>query len=209
MNKVISISILIGIAIIFSLVLFYSQSSDDSSSMPKIDFIYSDLDKIQKTLVENNISMTTPVPITDHTVDQYCTFFDGKNIQNFVQYCLTTALVDSDGETLGNLNMGGNPVTPTMALAIIETSPFIDSKKDDVAIIFETMIDTLVCDCWTEQQPGGFESVSEWLDAAQNEYEKSDKTTLKSKIDGLAQKQLVLELTTTEKSHFWTLIVIK
>ena len=209
MNKVISISILIGIGIIFSLVLFYSESSDDSSSMPKIDFIYSDLDKIQKTLVANNISMTTPVPITDHTVDQYCTFFDGENIQNFVQYCLTTALVDSDGETLGNLNMGGNPVTPTMALTIIETSPFIDSKKDDVAIIFETMINTLVCDCWTEQQPGGFESVSEWLDAAQNEYEKSDKTTLKSKIDGLAQKQLVLELTTTEKSHFWTLIVIK
>ena len=208
MNKIVSISILIGIAIVFSLVLLYSESLDDSSSIPKVDFIYSDLDKIQKTLVANNISMTTPVPITDHTVDQYCTFFDGENVQNFVQYCLTTALVDSDGKTLGNLNMGGNPVTPTLALAIIETSPFIDSKNDHVAIIFENMIDILVCDCWKEQQPGGFESVSEWLDAAQNEYEKSDQTTLKSKINGLAQKQLVLEITATEKSYFWTLIVM-
>lgn len=208
MNKVILISILIGIAIVFSLVSLYSEYPDDSSSVPKIDFIYSDLDKIQKTLVANNISMTTPVPITDHTVDQYCTFFDGENVQNFVQYCLTTALVNSDGETLGNLNMGGNPVTPIMALAIIETSPFIDSKKDDTAIIFENMIDILVCDCWKDQQPGGFESVSEWLDAAQNEYEKSDQTTLKSKINGLAQKQLVLEITATEKSYFWTLIVM-
>ncbi len=209
MNKIVSISILIGIAIIFSLVLLYSESPDDPSSISKIDFIYSDLDKIQKTLVANNISMTTPVPITDHTVDQYCTFFDGENVQNFVQYCLTTALVNSAGETLGNLNMGGNPVTPIMALAIIETSPFIDSKKDDAVIIFKNMIDTLVCDCWKDQQPGGFESVSEWLDAAQNEYEKSDQTTLKSKINGLAQKQLVLEITATEKSYFWTLIVIK
>ena len=209
MNKIISISILIGIAIVFSFILLYSDSTKDSSSISKIDFIYSDLDEIQKTLVTNNISMTTPIPITDHTVDQYCTFFDGDDVQNFVQYCLTTALVDSNGETLGNLNMGGNPVTPMMALAIIETSPFIDSKKDDVAIIFENMIDTLVCDCWGEQQPGDFESVSEWLDAAQNEYEKSDQTTLKSKINGLAQKQLVLEITATEKSYFWTLIVIK
>ena len=208
MNKVILISILIGIAIVFSLVSLYSEYPDDSSSVPKIDFIYSDLDKIQKNLVANNISMTTPVPITDHTVDQYCTFFDGENVQNFVQYCLTTALVNSDGETLGNLNMGGNPVTPIMALAIIETSPFIDSKKDDTAIIFENMIDILVCDCWKDQQPGGFESVSEWLDAAQNEYEESDQTTLKSKINGLAQKQLVLEITATEKSYFWTLIVM-
>ncbi len=207
MNKLLSIPILIGI--IFSLILFYSESQNDSSSTPKIDFIYSDLDKIQKILIDNNISMTTPVPITDHTVDQYCTFFDSENVQNFVQYCLTTALVDSDGETLGNLNMGGNPVTPKLALAIIETSPFIDSKNDHVTLIFENMIDILVCDCWKEQQPGGFESVSEWLDAAQNEYEKSDQTTLKSKINGLAQKQLVLEITATEKSYFWTLIVIK
>ena len=208
MNKIILITALIGIVVIFSSILLYSNP-DFANDVPKIDFIYSDLDKIQKILVTNNISMSTPAPITDHTVDQYCTFFDGENIQKFVQYCLTTALVDSDGKPLGNLNMGGNPVTPTMALAIIEASPSVDSKKDDVALVFETMIETLVCDCWQEQQPGGFASVSEWLNAAQNEYDKSDQTTLKSKINGLAQKQLVLEITATDKSYFWTLIVIK
>jgi len=211
MNKIILIPVLIGIAIIFSLVSFYPQfeSVDESSSLPEINFIYSDIDKIQKILTTKNISMTTPTPITDHTVDQYCTFFDGDDVQNFVQYCLTTALVDSDGEPLGNLNMGGNPITPLMALAIIEVSPSLDSKKDDVAIIFETIIDTLVCYCWEEQQPGGFVSVSAWLDAAKQQYEESPQTTLKSKINGLAQKQLVLEITSTEKSYLWTLIVIK
>jgi hypothetical protein len=67
----------------------------------------------------------------------------------------------------------------------------------------------LVCDCWAEQHPGGFESIPAWLDAAQNKYSESSQTTLKSKIDGLAQKQLILEITATEKSYLWTLIVVK
>jgi hypothetical protein len=67
----------------------------------------------------------------------------------------------------------------------------------------------LVCDCWAEQHPGGFESIPAWLDAAQNKYTESPQTTLKSKIDGLAQKQLILEITSTEKSYLWTLIVVK
>ena len=66
-----------------------------------------------------------------------------------------------------------------------------------------------MCDCWAEQQPGGFASVSAWLDAAQTKYSESTQTTLKSKIDGLAQKQLILEITATEKSYLWTLIVVK
>jgi len=211
MNKIILIPVLIGIVIIFSLVSFYPElkSGDDFSSISKIDFIYSDIDEIQKILVTNNISMTTPVPITDHTVDQYCTFFDNGGIQKFVKYCLTTALVDSNGKSLGNLNMGGNPISPVMALAIIEVYPLVDSNKDDVSFIFKTMIDTLICDCWETQQPGGFETVSAWIDAAEQQYNESTQTTLKSKIDGLAQKQLVLEITATEKSYLWTLIVIK
>jgi hypothetical protein len=71
------------------------------------------------------------------------------------------------------------------------------------------MIENLVCDCWGEQQPGGFESVSVWLDAAQKKYSESSQTTLKSKINGLAQKQLILEITATEKSYLWTLIIVK
>ena len=204
------IPILVGITIIFSLVLFYPEleSSNNSKSDSENDFIYSDIDKIQKILVTKNIFISTPTPITDHTVEQYCTFFDDENIQKFVQYCLTTAISDSGGQHLGNLNMGGNPIKPKMALAIIEV-PSLDYKLDDSIIIFQTMIDTLVCDCWEEQQPGGFESVSAWINAANQQYDESEQKTLKSKINGLAQKQLVLEITATEESYLWTLIVIK
>jgi hypothetical protein len=210
MNKMILIPILVGITIIFSLVLFYPEleSSNNSKSDSENDFIYSDIDKIQKILVTKNIFISTPTPITDHTVEQYCTFFDDENIQKFVQYCLTTAISDSEGQHLGNLNMGGNPINPKMALAIIEV-PSLDYKLDDSIIIFQTIIDTLVCDCWDEQQPGGFESVSAWINAANQQYDESEQKTLKSKINGLAQKQLVLEITATEESYLWTLIVIK
>lgn len=210
MNKMILIPILVGITIIFSLVLFYPEleSSNNSKSVSESDFIYSDIDKIQKILTTKNIFISTPTPITDHTVEQYCTFFDDENIQKFVQYCLTTAISDSEGQHLGNLNMGGNPIKPKMALAIIEV-PSLDYKLDDSIIIFQTIIDTLVCDCWDEQQPGGFESVSAWINAANQQYDESEQKTLKSKINGLAQKQLVLEITATEESYLWTLIVIK
>ena len=210
MNKMILIPILVGITIVFSLVLFYPEleSPNNSKSISENDFIYSDIDEIQKILATKNIFVSTPTLISDYTVEQYCTFFDDENIQKSVQYCLTTAILDSEGQHLGNLNMGGNPIKPKMALAVIEI-PSLDYKFDDNAIIFQTMIDTLVCDCWGEQQPGGFESVSAWLDAAKQQYDESGQKTLKSKINGLAQKQLVLEITATEESYLWTLIVIK
>ena len=208
MNKTFFIPILIGIAII-PILVFYADDSSDTLNTPKIDFIYSNVDEIQKILISDNISMSNPNVISDDTVGQYCTYFDNDNVQKFVQYCVTTALVDFDGEPLGNLNMGGNPISPSMALAILEVSPNPESKRDKIDFIFQTLIENLVCDCWAEQHPGGFESIPAWLDAAQNKYSESAQTTLKSKIDGLAQKQLILEITATEKSYLWTLIVVK
>ena len=71
------------------------------------------------------------------------------------------------------------------------------------------MIDILVCECWSEQRPGGYESVSEWLDAAKEQYNTSPQSTLKSKIDGLAHKRLVLEIMPAEESYLFTLTITK
>jgi hypothetical protein len=71
------------------------------------------------------------------------------------------------------------------------------------------MIETLVCDCWEEKRPGGFESIYQWLKTAEEHYLESSQTTLKSKITGLDQKQLILEITAKEEAYLWTLIIIK
>ena len=104
--------------------------------------------------------MSTPTPVTDHTIKNYCAIRD--EILSSINYCTTTAIQGSDGRSLGNISMGGVPDNPIMAIAFIESSPSLDSKSNEVEIIFETMIETLVCDCWNDKQPGGFESVNAW-----------------------------------------------
>lgn len=211
MNKKIIILILIpviAIPLIFSVYLEL-MSKNQSLQTFENNFIYSDTEKIQKILATENILMSPPSVITDHTIKQYCTFFDDDGIQQFVSYCVTTAILDSEGKPLGNINMGGNPIEPSMALALVETGSSFDSKSEEIGFIFETMINTLVCDCWDEKKPGGFESVSAWIHAAEQQYRDSSQSTLTSRINGMAQKQLILEITTSGDSYLWTLIVIK
>ena len=152
--------------------------------------------------------MSSSTAISDDTVAQYCTFFDG-NVQKFVKYCTTAALVDVNGSPLGNFNMGGTSDVSTMVIALLESKPLIDSNENEVDFVFETMIETLVCDCWEQQHPGDFESVSAWINAAEKHYLESGQITLKSKINGIDNKQIVLEITNTGNYYLWTLIVLK
>jgi hypothetical protein len=97
-----------------------------------------------------------------------------------------------------------------MALALVESSPFLDSKSNEIKIVFEVMIETLVCDCWNEKQPGGFESVDNWIDTAKTKYDESSQTLpLKSTITGLGNETLILEITSKNDSYLWTLIILK
>jgi hypothetical protein len=212
MNKLILIPILLAIVVVVSVSLL-SISEDPSQSQSKpiyeMGFTYYDVEKIKTSLAKQNIFMSTPAAITDHTIDQYCPFFADGNTQRSVEYCTTTALLDSEGEPLGNINMGGNIDGPILALAIIDASPFLDSRKNEVHSVFQTMIETLVCDCWEEKQPGGFESVSAWLNIAEEKYIEFSKPTLTSNIASLEYKRLILEITTKDESYLWTFIVLK
>ena len=209
MNKFIIIPILLIIGGIL-LVLSVPEETQEIQSKPiyETGFTFYDVEKIQNSLAEQNISMTAPTAITDHTIPQYCTYSDGQSIQNTVQYCTTTSIMDSEGNPIGNINMGGTTDGPVMALAILDTPDI--SSENSVSLVFQTMIDTLVCDCWEQKQPGGFETVSEWIDAAKTKYAQSSHTApLVSKINGLNEMNLILEITSKDESYLWTLIVLK
>ena len=186
----------------------------ENSSMPSSDNLYQsgftfyDVEKIKESLSEKNIFMSIPTPITDHTIENYCAIRD--DILSTINYCTTTAIQSPDGKSLGNISMGGTPDNPIMALALVESSPFLDSKFNEVEIVFKIMIETLVCDCWDEKQPGGFESVNAWLEAAKIKFAESSQTIpLKSTITGLGDETLILEIKSTSDSYSWTLIVLK
>jgi len=212
MNKLILIPLFAVIAI--SAYVLLSPFTENASEAPsklvyENDFTFYDVEKIQKSLAANDIYMSTPNAITDHTRKQYCAFFDEKGFPKTVEYCTTTALVSSNGKPIGNLNLGGTiDDGPIMALGIIDVSS-LNSKRDEVRIVFETMVETLVCNCWEQQKPGGIKSVSAWIDTVKEKYIESSKPTLKSKILGMDNKKLILEITSNDESYLWTFIIIK
>ena len=210
MDKFILISVIVGIAVILSTsLLLISENPPVPQSKPiyETGFTFNDVDKIKKSLSTQKIFMSSPIEITDHTIGHYCPSF--ADIQNTINHCATTVITDINGNSLGNINMGGTTDGPIMALAIIDSSPFLDSKQDTVNYVFQTMIEILVCDCWEEKQPGGFESVSAWLDAAAEKYGESPQSTLTSKIKGLENMNLILKIKSTNENYLWTLIVLK
>ena len=203
-----SSAMLIALSVIF---LSYDfQIEEEPRPEYQIDFIYSDIDKLSKTLESQKIKLSSPTEISDHTTKRYCTYFDENNDQKFVNFCTTTAVFDSKGYPLGNINMGGTKDESILAIALLEVSPFLDSNKEDVNFIFSSMMKTFVCDCWEEKSPGGFESVDAWIEVAQQRYLDSGKSSLKSKVEGLDEKQVILEISSkNSKSYLLTLIVLK
>lgn len=209
-NKLILFPILIGaIAVILTSFILIFDDTSETKPEPVLNtgFTYYDIETIQKTLAQKNVTVSTPTAITDHTVKQYCTFFD-KGLPRTVDYCTTTAVMDSEGNTLGNINMGGDTNSPIMAVANLETLT-LESNREDVFAVFETMIETLVCDCWEEEQSKDFESISAWIDTVQTFYYDSDKRNIKSKVDNLGDAEIFLEITTKDNSVLQTLIILK
>ena len=209
MNKKISVPIIVIIISAIAIFLIPENSSMPSSdNLYRYGFTFYDVEKINESLSEKNIFMSIPTPITDHTIENYCAIHD--DVLSAINYCTTTAIQGPDGKSLGNISMGGSPDNPIMAIALVESSPFLDSKSDEIGIVFKIMIENLVCDCWNERQPGGFESVDAWIGAAMMKYDDSSHTVpLKSTITGLGDETLILEITSKNNSYLWTLIVLK
>lgn len=208
MNKLVILPVIIGIILVgLASFLLSNETPTTSKSIYESGFTYYDIEKIQDTLEEQNISVSAPTPITDHTISQYCAYFD-NGLPQTVEYCTTTAVLDFEGTPLGNINIGGDTQSPVMAVANLETST-LESNHDEVIAIFETMIETLVCDCWDEEKSKDYESISAWISAAQTFYSDSDGRNIKSKIDNLGDSEIFLEITSKENSVLQTLIILK
>jgi len=211
MNKLIVIPILIAVAIVISVSLtsVYEKPSEPLS-VPIYDtgFTYYDIEIIQKTLAKQNIIVSSPTAITDHTVGQYCKYFD-KGLPRTVEYCTTTVVLDSEENTLGNINIGGDVNSPILAIANLETTT-LESNQAEVLAVFEAMIETLVCDCWEEEKSDDdIASISAWLDLVHKFYYDSEEREIKSQVDDLGSSVITLEITPKENSVLQTLIILK
>ena len=205
MNKKILIPLISGITIvaIFAVFLIPTEKTNNET----LSISYTETNKeIQSLLWMQNISMSSALKLNGFSIDKYCTFFSDESIQNAIEYCTSTELLDSEGRYLGNIHMVGVSNSPKYVIGVIQADP-ISSQLDDVKIIYQTMVESLVCDCWEEKKPGGFESVSDWIDAAHSHHLEAKRITSTSEINGLAQKDLLLEITTNTEGYLWKFIV--
>ena len=208
MNKPLLILVGFVILILGSIIILYPTPETESKPVYDTGFTYYDIENIQKTLATQNIFVSAPTAITDHTISQYCTFFD-KGLPRTVEYCTTTAVTDVHGNPLGNINIGGDVNSPIMAIANLETTT-LESNPDEVFAIIETMIETLVCDCWEDEKADDdVASISAWVDLVHKFYYDSNERGVKSQIDDLGNSEITLEITPKDNSVLQTLIILK
>lgn len=185
-----------------------NQTANGTAQIPITPIIlsYDSNSALKSQLASKGISMSTPLKISGGAIAKYCTFYNNAEKQNSIQYCTSTELKDSEGKFLGNIHMFGSTDSPDAVLGVVQTDPYM-SNLDSLKTTYEIMVESLVCDCWQDQKPGNLESVSAWIDAAKSHHLEATGTTSSSKLSGLAQKQLILEVTTNTEGYLWKFII--
>ena len=172
-----------------------------------MNFSYVDSNSIMKlSLASKGISMSNPLKISGDSIAKYCTFYADMDKQNSIKYCTSTELKDSKGKFLGNIHMIGSMDSPDAVLGVIQTDPYM-SNLDDMKSIYKVMVESTVCNCWQDKKPGNLESISAWIDAVKSHHLEGKHITSNSQIGGLAQKQLLLEVTTNTEGYLWKFII--
>src|SRR3989338_689426 len=182
-------------------------ANNTAAPITPINLSYADSNSVMKSsLAVKVIPMSSALKISGGSIAKYCTFYGDTEKQNSIEYCTSTELKDSDGKFLGNIHMVGSLAYPNAVLGVIQTDPYM-SNLDDIKTIYQVMVESLVCDCWQDQKPGNLESISAWVDTARSHHLEATGTTSSSKITGLAQKQLLLEVTTNTEGYLWKFII--
>ena len=208
MNKKIIAPAIAGVAIIIIVVAALSPTEPEiEENLETLSISYTQTNKdLQAILDMHNIPMSSPLKLNGLSIAEYCTFFSNEELQNSITYCTSTELLDAKGQFLGNIHMVGAPSNPWYVIGVIQADP-ITSQLADIKTVYQAMIENAVCNCWEEEKPGGFETVSDWIDAAHSHHLEAKRITSKSEISGLGQKSLLLEITTNTEGYMWTFII--
>lgn len=210
MNKKLLIGIIVAIIIsLISVVFMFNLINTNNRQNMGLGFSYDGANSQLKTiLLPQGIMMSSPLKISGDSIEKYCKFFDDESKQSLIKYCTSTELKNSDGKFLGNIHIVGSKENPELVIGIIQADPTM-SQLDDTKIIFSSIINELVCDCWSEYKPDGYATSSAWIDAMNDFHISSQKPTTKSKLIFLDEKYIQLEVTTNKDGYLWKLFVTK
>ncbi len=211
-KQLIYIGIGVGAALVAITVGYLTTNIQDTPKVDSLalDFTYDDAFKnVGENLKSNGIVMSTDLRFKDYKNAEICrNFFANPEMQKLVEYCASADLHYGDKNFLGNLHMVGSPAAPKLVVVLIQSDPMI-SQLDQIKTVFDSVIDELVCTCWEEVKPGGYETVGDWIDALRDFHTSGDKPHSASNALPLASKHLQIELTTNEDGYLWELLLAR
>ena len=187
------------------------QASQDTETAPVsapaslMAYDYTKNDDIEQDLEEMGFSMSSHLKFAEtQDIKKYCKLFDDDILQNQIQYCTSTEIRNSQEHFLGNIHMVGTPDNPRLIITVLEASY---DEADDVAAIFDAVINNTVCRCWHEHDTGGFESTSTWIHGLADFHKQGLQKTAASAVLNLEGFKIKSEITSIEGSHVWKLFV--
>lgn len=188
---------------------FSSNSESKFESTSEFGVSYLDANSQIKTYLEKeSISMSSPIKLQEQSdLEKYCTFFTSE-LQDLIEYCTSTELLNSDGMFLGNIHMVGSKESPGIIIASVQTDPFLNNLPE-IKLVFRGVIENMICTCWeelaSETEPP---TIAAWIDKVNEIHTGDNKIRSKSNVN-LSGSQLLIELTTNTEGYLWELIVTK
>ena len=211
MNKAIPIVIGTAIAILIGVAITTSNSlqiQEPQIEQKEQSLAYLTINKLIKEKLESQqIHMSSPIKLSrQDDLQKYCSFFTDPAKQELVEYCTSTELKDIHDDFLGNIHMVGSPNEPKITLVLVKVNQTM-GQIDSVKIIFDTTVQSVVCDCWAQQKPGGLDNIGQWVDGLQQFHQSGSKPHSKSNELILDGKTMQMELSQNEGGFLWQFFI--
>ena len=202
----ISIAAIVIVVIEFLPVL---GNGSTSGQVAFLDFTYDEENTDLKTkLASYHINMTKPIRLSSAAdVAQYCNFIVDPKKQALVTYCTSTELKNSQG-ILGDITMVGTPDVPGLVVVALQSNPLL-SNYGDIKTVFGVALNSTICQCWDQEHPGGYQTLSDMMDALRDFHINGKKPDSTTHTIPLGTKHFEIELSTTTTGYLWKLLVAK
>lgn len=198
------IVVLIGVTVFSSTVLTPAPQAtpkEPSSAYLAINGL------IKQKLEVQQIKMSSPIKLSKHDdLQKYCSFFTDSEKQKLVEFCTSTEIKDVNDVFLGNIHMIGSPDEPKIILALVQVNQTM-GQINSVKTIFDATVQSVVCDCWEQQKPGGLDNIGQWIDGLQQFHQSGTKPHSRSNELVLNGKTLQMELSQNDGGYLWQFFI--
>ncbi|MGI0066711.1 MAG: hypothetical protein ACREA5_02395 [Nitrosotalea sp.] len=198
----------VAVAVIYFVLPMVSQNNT-SNSIAFLDFTYDEENSdLKSDLALHGINMTRPITLSSAAdIQQYCNFITDPKKQALVTHCTSTALKDKQGN-LGDIDMVGSPDVPGLVVVALAVDPTM-SDYASVKTVFGVVLNSTICQCWAKENPGGYSTLSDMVDALRNFHINGKKPDSTTHTVSLGNKHFEIEISTTESGYLWKLLVAK